>query len=36
MADQKLTEIAQGMVNNEALRVGSMQARVRPECPLAG
>jgi ferritin-like metal-binding protein YciE len=27
MADQKLTEIAQGMVNNEALRAGSMQPR---------
>jgi ferritin-like metal-binding protein YciE len=27
MADQKLTEIAQGMVNNEALRAGNMQAR---------
>jgi ferritin-like metal-binding protein YciE len=27
VADQKLTEIAQSMVNNEALRVGSMQAR---------
>ena len=27
MADQKLTEIAEGMVNNEALRAGSMQLR---------
>jgi ferritin-like metal-binding protein YciE len=27
MADQKLTEIAESMVNNEALRSGSMQAR---------
>ena len=27
MADQKLTEIAESMVNNEALRAGSMQAR---------
>jgi ferritin-like metal-binding protein YciE len=27
MADQKLTEIAEGMVNDEALRTGSMQAR---------
>jgi ferritin-like metal-binding protein YciE len=27
MADQKLTEIAEGMVNDEALRAGSMQLR---------
>jgi ferritin-like metal-binding protein YciE len=27
MADQKLTEIAQSMVNNEALRAGNMQTR---------
>jgi hypothetical protein len=25
MADQKLTEITQGMVNNEALRTGNIQ-----------
>lgn len=27
MADQKLTQIAESMVNNEALRAGSMQSR---------
>jgi ferritin-like metal-binding protein YciE len=27
MADQKLTQIAESMVNNEALRAGSMQPR---------